>query len=60
MPRAAEERVHRVALHALEEVPAKEAITLHMPDLGFHGGSAAKMAVTWGTSKVGFLEETLP
>ncbi len=34
---SAQEGVHRVALHALEEVSSQQPVVLHVADLGFHG-----------------------
>ena len=44
MSRTAEKRVHCIALHAFEEVPTQQPITLHMADLGLHCGPAPELA----------------
>ena len=41
----AEECVHGIAHHALEEVPAEQPIVFHVADLGFHGCPSAEVAL---------------
>jgi hypothetical protein len=56
---AAEHRIDRVTLHALEEVPSEEAIRLHVADLGFHGGPASEMAFEGVAEFAGTADEHL-
>lgn len=57
MAGAAEQGVDRIALHALEEVPAQEPIGFHMPDLGFDGGSASELEFEGGAELPGAAHE---
>ena len=44
MANPAEDRVQRIALHAFEEVPAQQALVLHVADFRFHRGPPTQMA----------------
>lgn len=44
MARAAEDRVDRIILHVLEEVPSENPVALHVADLWLDRGSAPEMA----------------
>ena len=45
VPRAAEQCVDRISLHALQEVPAQQSVGFHVADFGLDGGSPPKVAL---------------
>ena len=44
MPGSAEQGVHRIAFHALQEVPAEQALRFHVPNFGLDGGASPEVS----------------